>query len=172
MDRRQTAKNTAIIAVMAAILISAKFALYSVANVEIVTPLIIVFTCVFRFKRVIFSVLIFCLLDNFLYYFSLLVTIQYFFHWPLLCLFSELTYKIFKARFLPFTFLAVFFALLFWVETSAIYFIFNFQPFLPSLILGYPFMIPMAISAFFTVFFGFIPLYKILIKIEQKMFYY
>jgi len=172
MNRQTAVKNTAIIAVMAAILVTAKYALCFVANVEIITPLIIIFTCVFRFKKVIFSVLIFCLLDNFLYSFSLLVTIQYFFHWPLLCLFSELTYKVFKANFLAFSFLAVVFALLFWIETPAIYTLFKFQPFLPSLISGILFMVPMAISGFLTVFFGFIPLYKILVKIERKMFYY
>lgn len=170
MNKTNAAKNAAVTAVMATILICSKFALIILPNIEIITFLIIIFTCVFGFKRVIFSVLIFCLLDNFLYSFSYLVAIQYFFHWPLLCLLTQITYNIFKSKLIPYVVLALFFAILFWIETPAIYTILKFMPFFPSLFAGFLFMIPMAISGFVTVLFGYIPLYYILIKIKNKIF--
>ncbi|MDD4003007.1 MAG: hypothetical protein PHE12_02310, partial [Clostridia bacterium] len=131
-------------------------------------PLIIVFTCVFGFKRVIFSVLVFCLLDNYLYSFSYLVTIQYFFHWPLLCLLAEITYKIFKQSVLAFTVLAAFAAILFWIETPTIEAIFQFSLFIPTLVKGILFLIPMLISGTAVTFLTYKPLYRSLAKIKDK----
>ena len=168
MKYGHAAKNIAFIAVMAAILIAAKFVLHFIPNVEVVTPLIIVFTCVFGFKRVIFSVLVFCLMDNYLYSFSYLVTLQYFFHWPLLCLLAEITFKIFKQNVLAFTALAAFAAILFWIETPVINVILKFSLFKPVLIAGIPFLFPMLISGTAVTLLTYKPLYGSLVKIRDR----
>ena len=162
------AKNIAVMATMAAILVMAKIVLSFVPNVEVITPLIIIFTCVFGFKRTIFSVIIFCLLDNFLYSFFYLTTLQYFFHWPLLCILSSVIYKIFKDNELAFALLAVFMGLMFWLETPVLYVIFHFGLFLPSVVSGIIFMVPMTLGGFLFTYLGYKPLYKILLKMRVK----
>jgi energy-coupling factor transport system substrate-specific component len=166
MNYRSAAKNTAAIAVMAAILVAVKYALWYLPNIEAVTPLIIIFTCVFGFRRSVFAVLIFCLIDNFIYTFSYLVTVQYFFHWPLLCLLAEITHKIFRQNFIAFGALAAFAAVVFWIETPVIHVIFKISPFTPTLLAGVPFMFAMLISGTAVTLVTFKPLYSLLIKIN------
>lgn len=171
MTTTSAAKNIAVTAVMAAILITSKFMLALVPNVEVITPLVIIFTCSLGFKRTFFAVLVFCLIDNLIYSFHYLVTIQYFFHWPLLCVLSFLIKKYISENFIVFAFLALLSALLFWVETPLIASIFQFTRFAPMLYAGIPFMIPMAAGSFIFTFIAYIPLYTTLNKINNMMFY-
>jgi len=77
-------KRVALIGIMAAVLELAKFALSFLANVELVTLLIIVFTLTFD-KETFLSVGIFILLEGFLYGFGLW-WVMYLYTWPLLIL--------------------------------------------------------------------------------------
>lgn len=161
---RNLAKDIAVTAMTAALLVCGKLVIFYIPNVEVVTPLIIITTCAFGYKRVLPAVLVFCLLDNFLYTFFYLVTIQYFFHWPLLCILSEVTFRLFKDNSLAFSLLGLFSAILFWIETPAINHIFRFSLFLPTLVAGIPFMIPMAVCGFFITLISYRPLYSVLSK--------
>ena len=158
------AKDIAISAMTAALLVCGKLVISFIPNVEVVTPLIIITTCAFGYKRVLPAVLVFCLLDNFLYTFYYIVTIQYFIHWPLLCVLSEVTFRIFRENSLAFAFLALVSALLFWVETPALHHIFKVTLFLPTLISGIPFMLPMAIGGFIFTLLAYRPLYGVLTR--------
>lgn len=170
MTTISAAKNIAVSAVMAALLVAGKFVLSFAYNVEIITPLIIIFTAVFGLKRVMPAVLVFCVVDNMLYSFFYLVTIQYFFHWPLLCFLAHITNKFFPQKNWVFACLALLSALLFWIETPVINEIFNFTKFLPTLYAGILFMLPMAAGGFIFTFFGFPPLNDALQKIKTRIF--
>jgi energy-coupling factor transport system substrate-specific component len=170
MTVNTAAKNTAVTALMAAILITSKFALSFVPNVEIVTPLIIIFTCKMGFKRTFFATLVFCAADNLLYTFDYMVTIQYLIHWPLLCVLSALTYKYIGKKAIIFAFLGLFSALLFWVETPAIWSLLKFAKFWPSLYSGILFMLFMAPGDFIFTLLAFKPLCNALDKVCKKIF--
>ena len=92
------------------------------------------------------------------------MTIQYFFHWPLLCLLSEFTFRIFKENSLAFAFLALLSAILFWIETPALHHIFKVTLFLPTLISGIPLMLPMAAGGFIFTLLAYRPLYGVLTR--------
>lgn len=164
------AKNIAVAAIMAAMLVLGKFVLHMVPNVEVVTPFIIIFTCVFGFRRTILAVLAFCLLDNFLYPFSLDVTVQYFFHWPFLCLITALLARRWNGKTLVFVLEAIVMALLFWIETPTIMWLMYFSPFYPLLVSGVAFMIPSLISGAVTVLLLYPILYRVLGRVKLAMF--
>lgn len=171
MTSVSAAKSIAISAVMAAILITAKFVIHFIPNVEVITPLIIIFTCSMGFKRTFFAVLVFCLADNLLYAFSYTVTIQYFIHWPLLCVLTYVTNKFFKDdKSLPYAFLALFSAILFWIETPLIESILQISLFFPRLYSGILFMLPMAVGGFVFSLLGFKPLNQALQNIKGRIF--
>ena len=144
--------------------------LHMVPNVEVVTPFIIIFTCVFGFRRTILAVLAFCLLDNFLYPFSLDVTVQYFFHWPFLCLITALLARRWNGKTLVFVLEAIVMALLFWIETPTIMWLMYFSPFYPLLVSGVAFMIPSLISGAVTVLLLYPILYRVLGRVKLAMF--
>ncbi len=164
------AKNIAVTAVIAAILIISKFVLHLVPNVEVITPLIIIFTCSMGFKRTFFAVLVFCTADNFLYSFFYIVTIQYFIHWTLLCALAHISKKYLKGGSLLMAMLGLFSALLFWVETPLLHSVLQFTQFKEMLIAGIFFMIPMAAGGFIFTFVAFKPLYGALTRIKYKIF--
>ena len=167
---RELTKNIAVIAVMSALLVAGKFALSWVPNVEIVTPLIILFSVVFGFRRSIFAVVIFCLLDNILYPPSYVVAIQYFFHWPLLCVLANLIKKFGEENEILFVALAALMAILFWLETPVLNAVFQISPFLPTLVSGIPFMLPMLLSNVLVVLFVFKPAKRALMHIYSRLF--
>ena len=164
------AKNIAVTAIMAALLILGKLVLSMVPNVEVVTPFIIIFTCVFGFRRTILAVLTFCLLDNFLYPPSLDVTVQYFFHWPLLCMLTALLARRWNGNVWVFTAEAVVLGLLFWIETPAIMWLMYSSPFYPLLISGVAFMIPTVVSGLVSVLLLYPILFRILGRVRVRMF--
>lgn len=164
------AKNIAVSAIMAAMLILGKFALHMVPNVEVVTPFIIIFTCVFGFRRTIPAVLAFCLLDNFLYPFSLDVTVQYFFHWPLLCATTAILAGRWNGKTWVFVLEAIVMALLFWIETPAIMWLMYFSPFYPLLVSGFAFMIPSLVGGAVFVTLLYPILYRVLGRVKLSMF--
>ncbi len=101
--------DIAIIGVMAATLTVGKTALAFLANIEVVTPLIIIFTLVFGLKTM-YAVFIFVMLQGLQYSFGTW-WIMYLYIWPLLCLITWLLRKK-KSREL-FSFVAALFGLFF-----------------------------------------------------------
>ncbi|MCL2177400.1 MAG: hypothetical protein FWB72_05630 [Firmicutes bacterium] len=164
--------------VMAAILVGVKYVLQALPNFEVVSGFIVLFTCVFGFRKTFVAVLVFCILDNFLYAFFLLVTIQYFIHFPLLCIVTKLIIRSNKlcvvARPKQFLFYKVLltiniaaFAVFFWIQTPIITHIAGFTPFLPTLIAGIPFMFPMLFAGIAFMIVLFTPLYSALSRVES-----
>jgi len=167
-----SASDIAIIGLLSALLVAGKFALQFISNVEIVSPLIIIFTCSLGMKRTLPAVLIFCLLDNFLYLFSFLVTIQYFFHFPLLCILTKLIIRDKSPNFkynIIFIFFAGFMALCFWIETPVINELAGFTKFMPTMIAGIPFMIPMLITNTVVIAVLYLPLCKTINRVSYRI---
>ena len=76
-NSRFSAKRLALAGMMAALLIVGKYVLSFIPNVEVVTTLIICYSCIFGFDGVI-ATLIFCTADIFLYPPSLDVIVSYY----------------------------------------------------------------------------------------------
>ena len=160
--------NIAVIGLLSALLVTGKYVLQFIPNVEIVSSLIIVFTCTLGLKRTFPAVLVFCLLDNLLYPFSIFVTIQYFFHWPLLCILTKLIIRNNKPNLkynIVFVIYIAFMSFLFCLETPMINEIFNISKFIPTLVSGIPFMIPMLISGVVVITVLYLPLCKTINKV-------
>ena len=85
---RHTVRGLVLIAVMTAILEAAKFTLNSIANVELVTLLLIVFTKHFGKEYALPSSLLFALIECIWWGFGIW-TITYFYVWPLLVLITD-----------------------------------------------------------------------------------
>ena len=164
--------DIAVIALISALLIAGKFVLQFIPNVEIVSSLIIIFTCTLGIKRTLPAVLIFCLLDNLLYPFFFLVTIQYFIHFPLLCVLSKLIIRNNKPN-LKYNIIFVLFiglmALAFWIETPIINELFGFTKFMPTMIAGIPFMVPMLISNIAVLAILYLPLCKAVKRVGNRI---
>ena len=88
-DNGLAVRRLVYIAVMTAVLETAKFALNSIANVELVTLLVIIFTRQFGWKMTLPTVLIFSFIEC-LYWGFGTWSIVYFYMWPLLVLFAHL----------------------------------------------------------------------------------
>lgn len=167
-NKALTTFNIAVIALLSALLIAGKYILQFITNIEIVSSLIIVFVCTLGLWRTLPAVLIFCLFDNILYPFSVFVTIQYFFHWPLLCVLTKLIIRNNKPGIKYNIIFAVFIGamnILFWIETPVINEIFKLSKFAPTLIAGIPFMIPMLISGIIIVAVLYLPLTRTIERI-------
>lgn len=80
-----TIKNIVLVGILSATLTVAKLALFFVANVEIVTLLIMVYATVFGRKTALFSALVFSTVEVLLFGFNTWVVL-YFIYWPLLAL--------------------------------------------------------------------------------------
>jgi len=98
-------KRVALVGIMAAVLEAAKFSLSFLANVELVTLLLIIFTLTFG-KETYWAAGVFILLEGILYGFGLW-WIMYLYTWPLLILLTRL----FKKQKSPF----------FWAILSAVF---------------------------------------------------
>ena len=162
------AKSVALSAVMAALLVAGKFALSFVPNVEVVTLFILVFTCAFGLARAMPAVLVFCIVDPFLYGFVPTVVVQYFFHYPLLCLSAWLISRATRSEF-AFLGLAAAASVLFWLETPVVNVLFAFSPFLGTLVAGIPFFIINLVSNCAVVLVLFRPLEKILENLSKRL---
>ena len=81
---RFDAKNLAVMAVMAALLIGAQFALSFVAGVELVTLLLCAFCVVFGVKRGVITAVAFSVLRCLIFGFTLNVVVLYLFYFPTL----------------------------------------------------------------------------------------
>lgn len=172
---RSPAKDLAVTAVMATLLILGKLALAIVPNVEVVTSLTIVFTLVFGFRRTIFAVLAFCLVDPLIYPSTLDVILQYLFHWPLLCALTGLVCRWFRLPLvLPLlAVLAAVMAVAFWLETPTIYVLMGIAR--PSqwtiyAVAGFPFFVPSLISGVGGVLILVPTLGALLERIRRQMF--
>lgn len=141
---------------LSATLISGKYVLSFIPNVEIVSALIILSSVFLGLKITLPSVVVFVLADTLIYGFYLNSLIQYIFHFPLLSLLSYLVTKknqsLLKLILVSFTF-----SVLFWIETPIINVILRFSLFIPTLIAGIPFFIIQAISSIATIFFLYSP---------------
>ena len=82
-------KDDVLIALLAGILVISKEILAFLPNVEIVSFLLIIYTCCLNFKRAILIALVFSLLEILLYGLGMW-TIMYMVLWPLLCFLTHL----------------------------------------------------------------------------------
>ena len=168
MNLRSGARNVALSALMAAVLVAGKFALQMIPNVEVVTIFILLFSVAFGLARTLPAVLVFCILDPFLYGFYPTVVLQYFLHWPLLCLSAWLLSRATKSEF-AFLGLAAAASVLFWLETPVINVLFRFSPFMGTLIAGLPFFAINLISTGALVLVLVRPLLRILEKVSNRL---
>lgn len=83
-------RQMVLIAAMTAVLEVAKFALNAIANVELITLLVMVYTRKFGWKLTLASVLLFAVLESMWWGVSIW-TATYFYVWPILVLISALT---------------------------------------------------------------------------------
>ena len=88
----RTIRRIVLIAAMTAVLEVAKFALNAVANVELITLLVMLYTRKFGWKMSLASVLLFAVLESMWWGVSIW-TATYFYVWPVLVLVSALTAK-------------------------------------------------------------------------------
>lgn len=88
----RTIRRIVLIAAMTAVLEVAKFALNAVANVELITLLVMLYTRKFGWKMSLASVLLFAVLESMWWGVSIW-TATYFYVWPILVLVSALTAK-------------------------------------------------------------------------------
>ena len=148
---KSPAKDLAVTAVMATLLVLGKLVLAIVPNVEVVTSLTMVFTLVFGFRRTILAVLAFCLVDIFCYPHTPDTIVQYFFHWPLLCGATALVCRWIRrpAVFAALPVLAALMAAAFWLETPTVYVLMGIarpDQWMVYAVAGFPFFIPSLIS--------------------------
>lgn len=81
---------------MSVLLVALKFALSWLANVEVVTTMIVAFTLLFGLRRSLVAVNVFCLLDMLIYSFFLPVAVSYFFHYNLVAAAVKLVHMLTK----------------------------------------------------------------------------
>ena len=172
---KSPAKDLAVTAVMATLLVLGKLVLAIVPNVEVVTSLIMVFTMVFGFRRAIFAVLAFCLVDILCYPHSPDTIVQYLFHWPLLCGATALVCRWIRNSFIMVLLpaLAAVMAVAFWLETPTIYVLMGIarpDQWMVYAGLGFPFFIPSLISGFGGVLILVPTLGRLLDRICRQMF--
>ena len=165
MNARSIARNIAISALMAALLVGGKFALQMIPNVEVVTILILLFSAAFGIVRTMPAVAVYCILDPFLYGFVPTVVVQYVFHYPLLCLSAWLVSRATKSEF-AFVGVAAVASMLFWIETPVINALFAFSPFWGTMVAGLPFFAINLVSNCALVLVLFRPLYKVLSRLS------
>lgn len=168
MNLRSGARNVALSALMAALLIAGKFALQMIPNVEVVTIFILLFSCCFGLARTLPAVLVFCIVDPFLYGAVPTVLAQYFLHWPLLCVSAWLLSRVTKSEY-AFLGLAAAASVLFWLETPVINVLFQFSPFMGTLVAGLPFFAINLISNGALVLVLFRPLSRVLEKVSNRL---
>ena len=162
------AKNIALIAVAAAVITGGKFVIQFIPNVEPVTLLLALYTCVFGFKRTFVISLIFCALDMILYSFSPDVAISYFIYWPLLTVVIKLVnLKKTRSEYIN-AFASALMTILFGVITSAARSIMTGAPFMEIYLFGLPFFAIHTGANFIIILFAFKPLLKALIRIKAQ----
>lgn len=141
-----TARSVAYSGLLAALLVGGKYALSFIPNVEIVSPLIILSSAFFGLHVSLPAVVVFCLVDNFIYGFYPTVLLQYAIHFPLLAIISYVFSRKDKGCFLL-VLISFIFSIAFWLGTPIINVIFKFSLFIPTVISGIPFFVAQCVSS-------------------------
>lgn len=154
------------IAAMTAIMEAAKIALNAIANVELITLLVIVFTKQFGWKLTLPSVLLFAFIECSYWGFGTW-SIVYFYMWPLLVLFTHLVRK--NESLLVFAVLSGFFGLTFGAFCSIVtLFAGGWAAAFSWWIAGIPYDIVHGVSNFIICLLLFVPLNRALSILNKK----
>ena len=162
----RTAKDLTFIGLAAASLTVVKLALSYIANVELVTLLVVFYTLKLGAKRTIVSVNVFILCETFIYGFGFWV-ISYFIHWNTLVVMIYLVSRKGEKKSIVYALFCLLLTFLFGVQTSAIEVLFLsgsadfFGAVLFRYIMGLSFFAVHMASAFLSVLFILPPLLKI-----------
>lgn len=164
--KRLTAFDVCMLGVAAASLTATKLALSWLANVELVTVLIVYYTLIFKRLRAFFVVNIFILVECFIYGFGTWI-ISYIIHWNFLVFFIGILGKWGVKRSIFFSLWATLITILFGVQTTLLDVIFFapatefFQAFALKYYMGLSFFITHVVSSFVSVLVILPPLSKI-----------
>ena len=114
MKKAITIRETALFAIMGAVLVSVDFALDFLPSIELVTSLIIAFSVVYRWKALLPTILYVIILHMFIYGFTFWM-IAFLFIYPLFCIITVLISKhiSIKAGYVVYPLLSAFFGLSF-----------------------------------------------------------
>lgn len=161
------AKDIALIAVLSAIIVAGKFIAQFLPNIEPVTLLLFVYTCVFGWRRTALVSLVFCALDMLLYSFSVDVAVTYFIYWPLLtAVIKIINFKGMRSEYVN-AYAAAAMTFLFGIMTSAAGSVMTGAPFIGIYIKGILFFAIHIVANFLIVMFAFKPLTKVLFKLKN-----
>ncbi len=164
-----TAKKISIIALMSAILITGKFALSFIPNIEVVTTLVICLAFVFKYDSI-FATLIFCTADILIYPPSIDVIISYYLYWNLLALIvATLSELKIKNEWVYFT-ISLIMTALFGVITSFFFSLCFGVNFLAVYVAGIYFYLIQLISTTVFMLIGFKILTKTLENIKKRIY--
>ena len=158
--------DVALIAILVAILEVAKMVLNSIANVELITLLFIIFTLQFGIKKTLITSMLFSILECAVWGFAT-CSIVYFYIWPLLILFTHVLRK--ADNKMIFTFLSGFFGLSFGMFCSIITFANGgINAAVSWWIAGIPYDVVHGVSNFIIALLLFAPINNAFIQIKKR----
>ena len=131
---KSISRQITITAVLAALLIAGKYSLQLIPWVEVVTLLVIVFTCVFGWRMTAIAVNVFCALDPIIYPMTMSfpsIIVGYFIFWNLFCVLAHLIFRAGLRWSIVWAFFALFMTALFDVVMTAANWVMTGAPFVP-----------------------------------------